>query len=254
MYEDEAATWPIAAADARVPDPRTVWCWRIRAGDLVARHAALLTSLLSHEEQDRANRFRLPDDRRNYMAAHAGLRLLLASALGGRSDTLEFVVNDNGKPMLGSRALEFNLSHSGDIVLIALAGDLPIGVDVEKTRSMSDRDAIARQFFHPDEVADLMSLSGPEAERAFFRCWTRKEAVAKAIGLGLSLPLDLYRVSCWPDAPARLLALSVAGPPADEWSLIDLTPAEGYAAALAAPVRPIVVRCRTFDIGARMVA
>ena len=107
---------------------------------------------------------------------------------------------------------------------------------------------LARRFLHPGEVADLAMLTGRAAELAFFRCWTRKEAVAKALGLGLSLPLDQYRVSCRPDEPARLLVLPDIAPAAAAWSLIDLDPSPDYVGALAVPLRPIGLVCRTLDL------
>jgi 4'-phosphopantetheinyl transferase len=241
-------TWAAARPEPAVPPLRTVWCWNIRAGDIPAECEGALRDLLSTEEQVRADRFRRVVDRHNFIAAHAGLRLLLAAALGRRAEDVHLTQNDTGKPMLVDRALEFNLSHTGDIVLIALASGLSVGVDVEKPRALPDRNAIARRFLHPGEVADLALLTGRAAELAFFRCWTRKEAVAKALGLGLSLPLDQYRVSCRPDEPARLLHLSGIGPAVAEWSLIDLVPSPDYVGALAAPVRPITLVCRTLDL------
>jgi 4'-phosphopantetheinyl transferase len=207
-----------------------------------------LRDVLSGEERARADRFHRAVDRRNFIAAHAGLRQLLAAALGRRAEDVELAQTDTGKPMLVDRALEFNLSHSGEIVLIALTSGLSIGVDVEQPRGLADREAIARRFLHPGEAADLAQLTGHPAELAFFRCWTRKEAVAKTLGLGLGLPLDQYRVSCRPDEPARLLHLSGVEPAAAEWSLIDLVPGPDYVGALAAPARPITLVCRTLDL------
>jgi len=251
--EQPPVTWAIARPEPAVPPLRTVWCWRICVGDIPAEREGALCAVLSIDEQIRAGRFRRAVDRRNFIAAHAGLRLLLAAALGHRAEDVKLTQTDTGKPMLVDRALEFNLSHAGEIVLIALASGVSIGVDVELPRGMADREAIARRFLHPGEAADLAKLTGRAAELAFFRCWTRKEAVAKTLGLGLGLPLDQYRVSCRPDEPARLLHLSGSEPAAAEWSLIDLVPGPDYVGALAAPVRPITLVCRTLDL-ARLLA
>lgn len=244
--EQPPVTWAIARPEPTVPPPRTVWCWRIRVGDIPAEREGALRAVLSAREQVRADRLWRVADRRNFIAAHAGLLLLLAAVLGHRTEDVQLTQNDTGKPMLVGRALEFNLSHSGEIVLIALASGVSIGVDVEQPRAMPDRAAIARRFLHPGEVGDLATLTGRAAELAFFRCWTRKEAVAKALGLGLSLPLDQYRVSCRPDEPARLLVLPDIGPAA--WSLIDLDPSPDYVGALAVPLRPITLVRRTLDL------
>jgi 4'-phosphopantetheinyl transferase len=240
--------WPIAPPQAGIPARLCVWCWRIRVNDISSGTEAAIAALLAPEEQARARCFRQPDDRRRFIAAHAGLRALLAAALNRPSSALRLRQNASGKPMLAGREIEFNLSHSGDIVLIALANDAAVGVDVEKLRLLPDRDAIAARFFHAGEAADLADLAEPEADLAFFRCWTRKEAVSKAVGLGLGLPLDQYRVSCRPGSPARLIALSGAEPPATDWSLLDLAPAPGYAAALAVPLRRVAVYRRTLEL------
>jgi 4'-phosphopantetheinyl transferase len=246
--EQPPVTWAIARPEPTVPPPRTVWCWRIRVGDIPAEREGALRAVLSAREQVRADRLWRVADRRNFIAAHAGLLLLLAAVLGHRTEDVQLTQNDTGKPMLVGRALEFNLSHSGEIVLIALASGVSIGVDVEQPRAMPDRAAIARRFLHPGEVADLAMLTGRAAELAFFRCWTRKEAVAKALGLGLSLPLDQYRVSCRPEEPTRLLVLPDIAPAAAAWSLIDLDPSPDYVGALAVPLRPIGLVCRTLDL------
>jgi 4'-phosphopantetheinyl transferase len=95
---------------------------------------------------------------------------------------------------------------------------------------------VAKQFFAPAEVSNLLSLPPGERQAAFFRCWTRKESFVKAVGDGLYLPLDSFQVSLGPDEPAAIL--EVAGREEENWSLADVTPAEGYSAALVTRGEP----------------
>lgn len=173
--------------------------------------------------------------------------------LGGEPRELSFGQNAYGKPALaGHDRVQFNMSHSGGIVLIALASDLSIGADVELVRPLADRADIVRRFLHPGEASDMAGLSEAAAELAFFRCWSRKEAVTKALGLGMTLPLNKYRVSCRPDAEPSLLELEGEASPAD-WSVIDLdAPGPSHAGAIAARSKNLTVSCRTFDPAAAL--
>lgn len=245
-----AVDWPVAPPDSISPPHATIHCWRIIADGMPAQLEAASRALLSADEAVRADRFRRAADRHNFIAAHAGLRILLAAALGRNHGNLDLTRHDAGKPGLRGQPLEFNLSHSGNIVLIAITHNLAVGVDVEKPRDLQDRQAIAERFFHPAEAAELASLGGDAARHAFFRCWTRKEAVIKALGLGLSLPLSTFRVSV--QEPARLLSTTGIEPAAAAWSLMDLRPAPDYVGAVAVPAAPVTVVCRTLDLAAAL--
>ena len=114
----------------------------------------------------------------------------------------------------------------------------------------TERVDLTERFFHAGEVADLSTLPQAEVESAFFRCWTRKEAIVKALGLGLSLDLDRFRVSCLPGVPPELLIAAEASPPAAAWSMFDLIPAPAHVGAIAVPQRPMTLVCRTLDLRA----
>jgi 4'-phosphopantetheinyl transferase len=136
---------------------------------------------------------------------------------------------ERGKPRIcGGYRLRFNLSHSGGQALYALALDCEVGVDLEQIRPMPDCDSIAARFFSAAEVRDLLSVPPDQRVEAFFACWTRKEAYVKAVGDGLCLPLDSFRVSMLPSEPPQLDATGDS----HEWSLFDVSPGQGYAAAL----------------------
>jgi 4'-phosphopantetheinyl transferase len=125
--------------------------------------------------------------------------------------------------------IAFNLSHTGGLALVAIAGSGRVGIDAETVRSTIEVEDLSRRFFAPAEAAEILALSPDARLAAFFTCWTRKEAFVKALGGGLSVPLDRFRVSVRSDEPARVLW--VDGKESDRWSLLDVGE-PGVAAAL----------------------
>jgi 4'-phosphopantetheinyl transferase len=138
-----------------------------------------------------------------------------------------------GLPKAEGERLNFNASHSGGLAVFAFTFGCEISVDVEQVRSLSDMQDIVSRFFCLEEAAELISLPAGERERAFFLCWTRKEAYIKAVGDGLSVPLNGFRITVRPDGPARFLHIRNDEIAAEFWALhnLELTPA--YAGALA---------------------
>ena len=106
-------------------------------------------------------------------------------------------------------------------------------MDIERVRPLKDMTKVASRFFSREEAAELLSLPPDEREPAFFSCWTRKEAYVKAVGNGLSIPLDSFRVTLRPGQPARFLHLDHDASLAQSWTLHNLEVTSGYAAALA---------------------
>ncbi|MBZ5627213.1 MAG: 4'-phosphopantetheinyl transferase superfamily protein [Acidobacteriia bacterium] len=125
--------------------------------------------------------------------------------------------------------VSFNLSHTGGLALVAIAGSGRVGIDAETVRSEIEVEDLSRRFFAPAEAAEILALSPAARLAAFFTCWTRKEAFVKALGGGLSVPLDRFQVSLRSDQPARLLW--VDGEEFNRWSLLDVSEL-GVAAAL----------------------
>ena len=208
-----------------------MWSVRIDAGDAEVANFRLV---LSPPERERAAKFRFGDLRNAFILARGALRLLLGRYLDICPDAVEFRYGENQKPALApEHRVKFNVSHSGGLAVFAFTLDREIGVDVEHIRSLPDMTAIAKRFFCLEEAADLMSLVASERERAFFLCWTRKEAYVKALGNGLSEPLDSFRVTVNPDVPARLVHVAHDSRAAKLWTLQDLALAPGYAGALA---------------------
>jgi 4'-phosphopantetheinyl transferase len=199
-----------------------------------------LCALLSPDELERAARFVFTRDRRRFIAARAALRSILGERLGEAPSRLRFDYGPQGKPALASAwqesGIQFNLAHSGDWALVALACNKRVGVDLEQIRPLVEGREIARRHFSPRETADLWSLPLELQEEAFFRCWTRKEAYLKALGCGLSLALDAFDVSLLPgDAPALLAARDDPHAPA-RWRMADLRPTPGSFGAVVVEV------------------
>ncbi len=165
-------------------------------------------------------KFARPADRTRFAVCHAVLRVLLGGYLGASPSALSFERNAYGKPRLlpaVPASLQFNLSHTTGIGLLAVSNDLALGVDVEEIRPVEHD--IAERYFSVREQADLKRLTGSDWLEGFFHCWTRKEAILKAEGVGLSGKLDAFDVSLEPNAKAVLLGVR---------------PAAGFTAGLAA--------------------
>lgn len=195
-------------------------------------------ALLDDEERARAARFVRPPDRRRFVLAHAGLRLFLARCLDIDPTAVHYENGVHGKPRLGSGlpSLEFNLSHSGGLGVIAVARNRSVGVDVEQVRDMSDALSIADTHFSAAEREVLRSLPPAERRDAFFRCWTRKEAVIKAVGEGLGRALASFEVDLAPGSMSALTRFDGRSGNVAGWSARDLTAPTGYAAAGAVSV------------------
>jgi 4'-phosphopantetheinyl transferase len=192
-----------------------------------------LKATLSEDEKDRAARFHFAADKDRFIAAHGSLREVLSRYLHCAPDQFSFITNTHWKPALHDQKLEFNLSHSGDFALIAIAQECKVGVDVERIRSGISSHVIAQQYFSKREFAELQSLPLEQREAAFFTCWTRKEAYIKAQGLGLSLPLESFDVSLSPEEPAILRATRPDPQEAARWTLFSLNVDPCYQAAAA---------------------
>lgn len=210
---------------------RIIHVWPVRtiaSKDLIT----WFDGVLDPQERLRASRFRFDNHRRSFVVAHGALRTLLASYLKTSASNIQFEYGYNGKPGLSGSAVTFNMSHSGDMAVFAFTDGCEIGIDVEEIRPMEDMDQIAAHFFCPDEAAELQRMPANERERGFFLCWTRKEAYIKAIGDGLSVPLNDFRVTLQA-GEARFVHLAGDTAAANEWMLHDLRLAPAYAAALA---------------------
>ena len=213
-----------------------VHVWRVQLNQGLAQIHTLLPTLAT-EERERAERYKFQQHRQKFIVARGFLRKILGSYLDMEPGHVSFCYNAYGKPALdptsGLDILHFNLSRSHDLALVAVTLGREIGIDLEYVRPNFANEQIAEHFFSSQEVATLRSLPKKLQERAFFTCWTRKEAYVKGTGLGLSLPLDKFDVSIIPGEPARLLRTTWDPLEASRWFLLDLDPRPGYVGALA---------------------
>lgn len=202
-----------------------------------AEEIKLLGQLLTPDEQARARRFHFRKDREHFIVARGILRSILARYLNTEPVRLRFDYSQHGKPSLrrefGGDNFRFNLSHSQGLVLYAFARGRELGVDIEFLRENFAGEKIAQEFFSPHEVADLRLLPPSQRTEAFFHCWTRKEAYIKAIGEGLSMPLDEFDVSLCPEEPAALLGNRKLPQEVLRWSLLTIEVDFEYVAAVA---------------------
>jgi 4'-phosphopantetheinyl transferase len=213
----------------------TAGVWRVPL-DPPAAVIERAAGLLSQEEREQAARFSFPGGRRRFIAAHAALRLVLQRLVGLPASELCLPCSPYGKPALdlppGAPDVRFNLSHSGEVALIAAALGCTVGVDVERIRTEFAGEAVARRFFSPAEVEDLLRLPDAQRVQGFFNCWTRKEAYVKAHGQGISLGLSTFEVSLAPGAPPALTACHTNPAETGRWAVFDLPVGAGYAGAL----------------------
>ena len=144
---------------------------------------------------------------------------------------------------MGTQDLHFNLSHSEGLALIAVTRNSQLGVDLERVRSNVEIDAIARRFFSTSEKEALASLPASLRRRAFFVCWTRKEAYVKGRGEGMNYPSDCFAVTVDPRFPADLIQNTRDPSDLVDWTLGDLRPGRGFVGALAALGHGHPIRC-----------
>jgi 4'-phosphopantetheinyl transferase len=199
-------------------------------------------AFLDEHEKNRSLRFVRAADRRRFTLAHVALRVLLARCLRVEPAAVRYENGAHGKPAL-SRALEpleFNLSHSSRLALIAVARERPVGVDLERIREMQDVFAIAESHFSTAERQALRSVPKSDRRAAFFRCWTRKEAVIKAIGEGFARELGSFDVDLAPGSTAALKRFDGQSGKDAGLSLRDLPSPPGYAAAGAVVALPSI--------------
>jgi 4'-phosphopantetheinyl transferase len=228
------------------PADDEVHVWRASLNSSVS-DAAGLKLILSSDELERAERFHFEADRRRCVVGRGYLRLLLGEILNLPANTLRFEYNEFGKPRLiptQEQRLRFNVSHAGDLILIAITRGRPVGVDVEKIRTDLDFGEVAARFFSINESKSLALLAGVGRYEAFFTCWTRKEAYLKARGDGLSVPLDQFDVPFLPNEKARLL--ETRHDPGEErrWMILPVSVPAGYVAAVVAEGLDWKLKCR----------
>ena len=205
--------------------------------DVSEEELASARGLLAEDEVARSSRFIRPRDRERFAVARGRLRMLLGAELGVRAASIGFRYGVRGKPDLASpldrSGLRFSLSHSADRALVAITRHRAIGCDLEAVRELRSGTDLARRIFAPAEIEALERLDGEPWRRAFFRCWTLKEAWLKARGDGLTFPTRRFTVAIAPGEPARLVRVEGEPDAPQRWSLREVRAPEGFLAAIA---------------------
>lgn len=213
--------------------------------DMPERRLRHCERLLSRDELARAERFHQARDRRRYVASRGQLKMILGRCLERDPAALRFRYGSHGKPALesgdGNERVRFNMSRSHELGILAIQLDEDLGVDLERVRPFPDALPVAQRLFAPQEHEALCARPAAELDAAFFGLWTRKEAVVKCIGLGLSYPMNAFSLSSRPGpSPEQVVVGGDAG--AETRWLVPLPPpSPGYVAALATsgPPRPV---------------
>jgi 4'-phosphopantetheinyl transferase len=229
--------WSLAPVNVTLAD-HEVHVWRASLDQPAATMTAA-EQTLSEDERQRASRFVFHQDWRRFVVGRGTLRRILSLYARVRPQEFCFRYGSRGKPDLDSTgdlaSLQFNVSHSHELAIYAVARRRQVGVDLEWSgRRLTDVGQIAERTFSEVENATLRSQPPEHRVEAFLNCWTRKEAYLKARGDGLALPLGEFDVSLAPGAPAVLLGNRRDPAEVERWSIMALDPGPGYVAALAA--------------------
>ena len=219
---------PMADAPPITEDELHIWAIPLDA------HASECVDTLGSEERSRASRLRAGEVRSRFVARRRALREILAAYTGLAPASITYSQNDYGKPAIACDGMvSFSTSHSGSLGVVAVRRRGSIGVDVERVRADAADEAIAKRFFAPEEAAALARMEPHERRGGFFNAWTRKEAIVKAVGSGLSIPLHAFEVTVRPDVPAAILRWTIPGIAAQGWQLHHFEPRPGYVGAVA---------------------
>ncbi len=213
----------------------TVCIWQIELSESVDVTPYL--PMLSAEEREKAARFRFHRDRCFYVLAHAGLRQILAGYLNIPAPEITFVQQERGKPQLAGglkgSGIQFNLSHTQNLALVAVAKDTPVGIDVEKIRPMKDLQRLSERFFTAAEAQAIANLPSEQQQQVFFEIWTRKEAYLKGIGCGLAGALNRVEVSVAPHEATKIERLDGVVAANSPWQVQAVCLPVGYVGAMA---------------------
>jgi 4'-phosphopantetheinyl transferase len=236
--------WPSAPAQQTL-GATDVHIWAANL-DLSTDALGRFSATLSKDEQERAAKFHFERHRNRFIAGRGILRSMLARYLDSQPEAVQFCYSPNGKPALCGRfaksGLTFNLAHSENLALFAVARVSALGIDVEKIRPVTDANELVARFFSARENALFEQLAQDQKTIAFLNLWTRKEAWLKATGEGIGHLLAHVEVTFLPGEPARFLALPQYSALNANWFVRELRPAAGFVGAIALPdIQPSIV-------------
>jgi 4'-phosphopantetheinyl transferase len=229
--------WP-ALPQLLILSPNVVHVVRLNL-DIPSERWIPLNAYLTDDERGRAARFRVDGPRQQFVICRATLRRLLSQHCNVSPHAVPLQCGNHGKPEIAFAAfgsnvprIEFNVSHSGSLGLIAVTVGSSVGVDVEEFDTRVQTLKLAERYFSPEEAATLIKLVPEKQLTGFYRGWTCKEAYIKAKGSGLSLSLSSFSVEIDPDQPASLCHVDDQPDEPAHWTTRSLDVGENYAAAV----------------------
>jgi 4'-phosphopantetheinyl transferase len=234
----ENMLWLLAPSDRKLAgDNVHVWAASLA---LSLESICSYDKTLSPDERKRAVRFHFERDRNRFIAGRGILREILGGYLGLPPSQLRFDYGQQGKPVLANlpaqRPLHFNVAHSDDLILIAAARTCLVGIDVELVRPVPEFQDIVGKNFSTQAAAKIMATPRERQLAAFYQLWTRNEACLKATGEGLS-------DAKWTGEPSQRRPVQENIQMTEAWTVVELNPAQGYAAALAATAAGLTISC-----------
>lgn len=242
--------WPSGIPEERIGSNQIhIWRASLNVSELQVKS---LLEILSVDEIERAGRFHFERDQKRFIAGRGMLRQMLGLYLAIPPQDIRFKYASHGKPLIHTdskhQVLHFNLSHSAGVVLYAFAHNQPIGIDLEGIKRKVEIEQIAKRFFSPEEIHSLQQVPPHIQSDLFFQYWTRKEAFLKAIGKGVSFPMEQVDVSAqsgqkW--APVNLKGDSLEH---SNWYGRDLFLGQGYAGAIVTEGKGWEISCREYQI------
>jgi 4'-phosphopantetheinyl transferase len=239
--------WPSPAGMTDLaPDEVRVWVVELDAGlrgdsDVDAVEPGPELAVLSDDERARAARFVRARERRRFARCRAALREILGNLLGEPAGSLRFRAAAVGKPELDRgpgvvAPVRFNLSHSADLAVVAVCRGREVGVDLEHLRPITEAERIVASFFTTAEQVAFAAIAGPDRDAAFLRGWTRKEAVLKGFGVGISGLSARHETGFGTSGLTSRFTPAEPSPRVDRWMLWEASPRSDFVVALAVDV------------------
>ncbi|MDB6096738.1 MAG: phosphopantetheine-protein transferase [Francisellaceae bacterium] len=213
-------------------DPKNIHVWRVNL-PLPKKVINRLINNLSLDELDRLKKISFPKHKEMFIISRGVLKDLIARYLNISVKNIFLSFNEYGKPFLKYHNLYFNVSHTKGCLLYAFCLKTSVGIDIEKRETITDILSLATLFFSENEYLRFLELDNSEKPLAFYRCWTRKESYLKAIGIGLSFPMNQIEVSFYPDQKAELINTNYKTGDLKSWRLKEIILDDNFIACLA---------------------
>jgi 4'-phosphopantetheinyl transferase len=200
---------------------------------------AMAYETLSPAECERAQRFHFEQDRQRFVLTRAVLRILLGKYCGCVSQDVCFSYLAHGKPVIDNDGIQFNVSHTHELAVLAFAATVPVGIDIEYLQRELDYQQLAKRYFSPEEIKAMEAAAEDNHKRIFLELWTRKEALLKATGEGISRTLNQL------DVTNQILSYqpkgAASGATESNWNFHALSLDANYVGSLVVGGRQLVV-------------